>query len=157
MRIRIFNNKKQKLTNAEIREAINFFNEVFIKTNLIRRKTIESISVNVVFKPLKTEKAYIEWTDNNIKPRKFRIVVDDKYSKKNILHALAHEMVHLKQYAKGALVDQTVRSNSRWNKKEINENRLDYWDYPWEIEAYGREVGLVIRYLEHKKKTKRLK
>ena len=25
---------------------------------------------------------------------------------------------------------------------------IDYWDYPWEIEAFGRQLGLFIRFCE---------
>jgi hypothetical protein len=28
---------------------------------------------------------------------------------------------------------------------------MDYYDLPWEIEAYGREVGLFVRWAEKNK------
>jgi len=32
---------------------------------------------------------------------------------------------------------------------------VDYFDYPWEIEAYGRQLGLFIRFLENEGLTER--
>ena len=25
-------------------------------------------------------------------------------------------------------------------------DKIDYWDYPWEIEAFGRQLGLFVRF-----------
>ena len=25
---------------------------------------------------------------------------------------------------------------------------INYWDYPWEIEAFGRQLGLFVRFCE---------
>ena len=52
-----------------------------------------------------------------------------------MLCTLAHEMVHVKQYELGELT-------------QTNENGIDYWDKPSEIEAAGREAGLFIRWCE---------
>jgi len=27
-------------------------------------------------------------------------------------------------------------------------DKIDYWDYPWEIEAFGRQLGLFVRFCE---------
>jgi hypothetical protein len=28
----------------------------------------------------------------------------------------------------------------------VDDNQVDYWDTPWEIEAHGREKGLFTRF-----------
>jgi hypothetical protein len=33
-------------------------------------------------------------------------------------------------------------------KKKYDMSNIDYWDFPWEIEAYGRQLGLFIRWCE---------
>jgi hypothetical protein len=33
-------------------------------------------------------------------------------------------------------------------KKKYDMSEIAYWDYPWEIEAYGRQLGLFIRWCE---------
>ena len=36
----------------------------------------------------------------------------------------------------------------RFMKKKYDMNDLDYFDYPWEIEAFGRQLGLFVRMCE---------
>ena len=63
-----------------------------------------------------------------------------------ILKTLAHEIVHVKQYVMGEL---------KWRDaglvyKGINhdpKNLMEYYDLPYEIEAYGREKGLLAGFL----------
>jgi hypothetical protein len=38
-----------------------------------------------------------------------------------------------------------------WHGKRIDRKNMDYYDLPWEIEAYGREVGLFVRWAEKNK------
>ena len=59
---------------------------------------------------------------------------------------LAHEMVHLKQYHMGELRDTEEKNIYLWNNVLKDMTDIDYHDYPWEIEAYGREVGLNFKY-----------
>lgn len=54
---------------------------------------------------------------------------------RTLLTTVAHEMVHVKQYELGQLT-------------QTNEQNIDYWDKPSEIEAHGRETGLFIRWAE---------
>ena len=90
------------------------------------------------------------WQDNNHRPRDFTIEVN---ASKNIrlrrmLETIAHEMVHVKQFAKGEIKDLISRPPNirKWMGKEFNTDTISYWDCPWEIEAYGRECGLFIRW-----------
>jgi hypothetical protein len=50
---------------------------------------------------------------------------------------LAHEMVHLKQMAKGEMKDKYVKSRyvTVW-RGDRYEDDVNYWDQPWELEAY---------------------
>jgi len=65
----------------------------------------------------------------------------------SILQTLAHEMVHLKQFATGEL--RILERCSKW-KDDIwtrkKDEMDDYYDCPWEIEAFGREEGLFLRF-----------
>ena len=36
----------------------------------------------------------------------------------------------------------------RFMKTKYDMNDLDYWDYPWEIEAFGKQLGLFVRFCE---------
>lgn len=60
---------------------------------------------------------------------------------------LAHEMVHVKQYVTGELVDHGTHCS--WKGKAYKEYEADSEEYffsPWEVEAYGMQVGLYRLY-----------
>jgi len=74
--------------------------------------------------------------------RTFEIEVDRTLKLRRLLETVAHEMVHVKQYARKELKSENV-----WQGKLISPT-TDYWDQPWEIEAHGRECGLFVRWAE---------
>lgn len=82
-------------------------------------------------------------------PRHFCIELEKKQSPKKLLQTLGHELTHAKQFAKGEL-KFFVRNHkfSKWNGDLIHEDALNYWECPWEIEAYGREQGLYVMFTE---------
>jgi hypothetical protein len=64
---------------------------------------------------------------------------------KNILIDLGHELVHVKQYLNNEIFEYvsggTRYKGSFFDNSYTNNEEL-YYDSPWEIEAYGRELGL---------------
>jgi hypothetical protein len=63
------------------------------------------------------------------------------------LAVLAHEMVHVKQYVNGELVDHGKYCS--WHGKKYEETELsseEYFFSPWEVEAFGMQVGLYRMY-----------
>ena len=88
------------------------------------------------------------WEDDSCnRPREFTIRVDSSMSLADMLMTVAHEMVHVKQYARGELKDfsRTIKV-CKWKGKTIEHDKIDYYDLPYEIEAHGREKGLFIRW-----------
>lgn len=86
------------------------------------------------------------------RPRQFLVRLDSSLRLRPLLTTLAHELVHVKQWAKGEMWEySSLRSTTRWKQKKIRTDREDYWDLPWEIEAHGREIGLFIRWCETNK------
>lgn len=81
--------------------------------------------------------------------RDFEIEVDSSLTLRKMLETVAHEMVHVKQYARREMNDWAYMEDKyyKWKNKMVPAN-TDYWDLPWEIEANGREVGLFIRWAE---------
>lgn len=75
-------------------------------------------------------------------PRKFLIEIHPHIGSRRILETLAHEMVHVKQY----IQDETNDQLTKWRGKKINSDKVDYWVQPWEIDAYGRETGLITKF-----------
>ena len=88
----------------------------------------------------------LELDDN----RTFELEIDHTQPLRQLLETVAHEMVHVKQYARRELNP----NKEVWLGKTYNPKSMSYWDLPWEIEAHGREVGLFIRYCEENKLAK---
>ena len=95
--------------------------------------------------------------DDKKNPRWFTINLRNKRGDDDIIKTLAHEMVHVKQYAKNELgKSMTVSRNgtfalaTRWNGELWKPKKKEdgYFDSPWEIEAYGREIGLYSRWVD---------
>ena len=77
---------------------------------------------------------------------KKQFVINLEWNKlgKRVLQCLAHEMVHVKQYAKGELKFHERRNLVTFQREQYQDD--DYWESLWEIEAYGREVGLYQKF-----------
>mgnify|MGYP001414732833 FL=1 len=80
--------------------------------------------------------------------RTFELEIEKKLNLKTLLTTVAHEMVHVKQYARAELTEGT------WQGKLINPKQ-SYWDRGYEIEAHGREYGLFVRWAEANKLSER--
>lgn len=81
------------------------------------------------------------------RPREFELEIHKNMPLRKVLETVAHEMVHVKQYARGELYQGSRIAKHRWQGKWVS-NNVDYWDQPWEIEAHGRECGLFVRWAE---------
>ena len=81
--------------------------------------------------------------------RDFEIEVDSRLPLRKMMETVAHEMVHVKQYARREMNDwQYKEVYYKWKGRYIPDS-TNYWDLPWEIEANGRECGLFIRWAQH--------
>ena len=56
---------------------------------------------------------------------------------------LAHEMVHVRQMAKGTL-KSVAKGYSTWNGKLYNSKKIKYLDQPWEQDAFAKQE-LIFR------------
>ena len=57
-------------------------------------------------------------------------------------------MVHIKQWAKGEMYEYVKSPMVRFHKTKFELDDTNYWEYPWEIEAFGRQLGLFIMFCE---------
>lgn len=142
MNIRVYN-CKSKVLKKEITSAINFYAQ-----ELLTNKMIPNIFIDVVFKPKLDYLGSCSVTHLNdwYKPREFEIELLRRRSKKSILITLAHEMVHLKQFATCELKDD----HTRWKGKTINSDKISYDCLPWEVEAESKEFILYALYCDSK-------
>lgn len=70
--------------------------------------------------------------------------IDSRLKVAPLIESLAHEMVHVKQLALGQLKHVSKprgKSHYLWLGKRYN--KVDYYDSPWELEAYGRQANLA--------------
>lgn len=112
---------------------------------------MNDITVNIKLKRFGKDNSYgyCMPTDDEAydRPRSFEIEINSTARLRRLLETVAHELVHVKQFARGELY-QGIRVNKhRWQGEWLEDN-IDYWDLPWEIEAHGREVGLFVRWAE---------
>ena len=120
-----------------------------------------NVSINVHLKHHEENgEAMLEDYADRYKPRDFKVIIDhhraeiDDYNRTRndtewghmILRTLAHELVHVKQYLVG---DLTWRDKGMLWKGELfaPEYLTDHLETPYEIEAYGREKGLLVSFL----------
>jgi len=133
----------------------------FAMADLIPSERLRNnVSINVHLKHHEEEgEAMLEEYANRYRPRDFKVIVDhhraeiDDYGRTRtetelghtILRILAHELVHVKQYLMGEL---TWRDKGMlWGGELFAPEYLtEQLKTPYEIEAYGREKGLLVSF-----------
>jgi len=143
--------RSKYLSKPLTKKAITFYAE-----KLMTPRLIESLTIDILYVP------HIELGDSvgqctpiydQFVPKDFEIYIANDITKKNTLLSLAHEMVHVKQYARGELYEYARKPHlSRWKDKiweDFERQGDEYWFLPWEIEAHGYEKGLATVFSRH--------
>jgi len=121
----------------------------FYGRKLMSAQMCANLTIYLRYKSLPGLKGLCDVLETSPKPRHFQLTVRPSMSRKNQLMTIAHEMVHVKQFAKKEL-DPIVHGNAvKWKGKLYDDSWQRYWSQPWEIEAYGREQGLYMMYCDH--------
>ena len=133
----------------------------FAMARLVPSKRLRNnVSINVHLKHHEEGgEAMLSEDADRYRPRDFKVIIDhhqaeiDDYGRTRtdtewghtILRTLAHELVHVKQYLVG---DLSWRDKGMLWKGEIfaPEYLTDQLDTPYEVEAYGREKGLLVSF-----------
>ena len=132
--------------------------------NLIPSKRLrDNIMIDIHLKHHSNEgEAKLHEDTNRYRPRAFRIYLDHHRMETNemtgetrtdmewfveILKTLAHEIVHVKQYVMGELKSRDAGLLYKGTNHEPD-NLMEYFELPYEIEAYGREKGLLYGFLK---------
>ena len=135
-----------KLENYAI-SAVEFVMAKFFDTDDLKKY----ISVDVDFTNLDVEGHCIDAGDGE-----FSIEIKKDLPMREKMIVLMHELVHMKQHIAGELEfggiiigkDGLKCKTTTWMGAEFDEEGTDYFDRPWEIEAFGRQLGLFIRWVE---------
>ena len=143
-----------KGSNKNYRKLIESAAQYYAE-KLVGKRLLKTIKININLKRGMVKKdgaegtcIWDDWEDLRKTPREFTIELDCGVTIRNILINLAHEMVHMKQWVKGDMYEYSNSHMVRFMKKKYDMSEIAYWDYPWEIEAYGRQLGLFIRWCE---------
>lgn len=157
MEINVYNTNRKRL-KAKIIEAAEFF-----AYELMHNRMADNLELDIEFDTKLECQGVCINEDDTRRSRFFTIQLrnskeDTEYE---IIQTLAHEMVHVKQYAKNEHVKKfatakgfkldNVWMGKKWTPKK-GENA--YYDSPWEIEAFGREVGLMARWIKYQENKK---
>lgn len=78
-------------------------------------------------------------------PRTFEIEIKKGLTLYDLVSTVCHEMVHVKQYARGEL--KQLDAGSKWKSKIISDD-TEYMEQPWEKEAFRMERDLAIQCFE---------
>jgi hypothetical protein len=138
---------------ALLKEAAEFFAIQLMDPRMVRNLTLDI----EVYNNLDVEGECVD-EDGFRNPRWFTIGLKSQ-DIKDMIKTLGHEMVHVKQHAKNELLTGHavaarggLKIYSKWMgeiwKPKGKEDA--YFDAPWEIEAYGREVGLFAKWVQYK-------
>lgn len=131
-------------------EAANFFAHQLMDPRMVRNLVIDL----EVRDKLDVQGECVD-EDGTNSPRFFTIALR-RQKMDEMIKTLGHEMVHVKQYAKNELKSGVMvparggfKMTSKWQGQIWKPKGKEdgYFDAPWEIEAYGREVGLFAKWL----------
>lgn len=121
--------------NEYVQRASQFYAEQLFHKQLLRH-----IVVTIKFNKHLDAFGYtsVEKRNSKGKAREFLIELHPYITGKEILKTLAHEFVHVKQY----VYEELNEEQTQWQGKPFDSDAVDYYELPWEIEAYGREAGI---------------
>ena len=142
----LIDGKHKNVSNKELRSAAHYY-----ARQLFTKQTNKKLTVTIEFDNIGApeDNGFCEYADRKDRPRAFVIGIRRNLSRSTALKTLAHEMVHAWQYARGHLYDLEMGNGvegTKWRGRKFSSNSTNYWDAPWEIDAFGREVGLYHRY-----------
>jgi hypothetical protein len=135
-----FKNVPKRWNESDLRSAINFYADILF-TKSVRKK------LHIYFEFIHFgDRAEEEADIGRDSKYEYTICLSKNIKKKRILlELIAHEMTHAAQHVSGRLRDLSS-SRSSFDGRSYNIDSMDYWDLPWEIEAYGKAVGLYARF-----------
>lgn len=90
-------------------------------------------------------------------PLEYTVVIASDMGRRDSLRALAHEAVHISQYATGKMQDVwhgEMRGKILWKNQMMDnvDTGSRYYNTPWEKEAYAKQDRLMSAYLAERKK-----
>lgn len=129
------------LKKALARYALHWYARTLLPKNILKRVRVMLFFTNSV--------AYMDGAE--MWPGKGRLTYFIRCNSRSgpyrTLSDLAHEMIHVQQYATGVMTEKKAGTCWRGKVHPYNDKKEDatYWNAPWEIDAYGRAYYLYKR------------
>tara|TARA_Y100000310_G_scaffold312532_1_gene359929 strand:+ start:735 stop:1259 length:525 start_codon:yes stop_codon:yes gene_type:complete len=148
--------------NPKCKLALYGMAEYALSRLIPSKRLRDNLTINIHLRHHSNEgEASLDEETNRYRPRSFRVILDHHRMEMNlmtgeertdmewfveILKTLAHELVHVKQYVMGEL---TWRDAGLLYKGIHHDPKLEeeYFELPYEVEAYGKEKGLLVGFL----------
>jgi hypothetical protein len=140
----IVTNCRNPILEQELVSAAKFYTKQLLSKQLYKHIFLEIIVKNNMED---LGNCCITFYNDWYKPREFEVELKTTKSLKKTLLTLAHEIVHLKQFAKGELNNAT----DKWYGERIRVDTIAYYDLPWEVEATSLEYILYGMYKDYRK------
>lgn len=145
-------------TNKKFRESVTDACNFYLQKLGVSKRKLNNVTLIFRLAEMKGDQGSCV---NTSRPKTYEITIHSKLDRKSKFKTLAHEVVHLKQWLTGEMKDHIKRGDiikTYWKGKlwkNSGDELDDYYDSPWEIEAYGKEEGLYARWMEHVKKRRK--
>ena len=134
-------------------QAIEFFAKNLMSTRLVNTLTIR---VELRSQNKNLRRGTIGFVQEHKNLKDFRIVAKRDMQPLDLISTLAHEMVHVEQFARKRLKYKKKKLHPKYHSTknvpcwegEIHEN-TEYYKQPWEIEARIKQLDLVEMFTEY--------
>ncbi len=126
----------------------------FYANELMRKDLARNISVDIQIVKKMEKKSNGDQMGTSLitgecsRPREFDIELDGSHRTTFILKILAHEMVHVWQFATRKWIQYEKKDVEKWKGEIFEWKDLHYRDLPWEAEALEKETILFHSLLE---------
>ena len=147
--------------DPQLRMALFAMTEFTLKKLIPSKRLRDNMTLNIHLRHNDNfGEAKVDNDANRYRPRSFRIYLDhhrmvvDDYGRERedtewaheILKTLGHELVHVRDYVSGNL---SWRDKGLcWKGEHLDpKNMEEYFNLPYEKEAYGMEKGLLVTFL----------
>lgn len=127
----VFRERKRKKTKHESLKKIL----VDTLNKYIEPDIIDELDIEVFLGPMESCGLINEY--GCLPYRKFRIAADNRKPIWRIRQTIRHETIHIKQVVNGEQIPTTSDFRTLWKGEDHTDT--DYYDCPWEIEAYELE------------------
>ena len=140
-----FTGRNDKITCAEYSRMARFMLPLLMKSHETR-----DIQINISFERDDPMNRGMKGHTMDQEDGEYEIWIRPTMSAKEQRLTFAHELVHVKQYVRKELCPFSGKVLSKSLQSLDTEHSGDYYDNPSEIEANGRAVGLVARYIQQR-------